>query len=884
MSEEYTNKVQEAILDSIKLAKEEKSTVVSCVHFAIVLFNDNDGVARQVCKKLDVKPEIIQEELEDRLKKVSKQNNPPEKPSFANSLSKVFEKGEQIKKDMGDSHLSTDHLLVSLYEDYEIEKVFKKTGLEKDKVINVLKQIRGNKKVDSVNAEGTYDSLNKYGIDMLAVAEKGKMDPVIGRDDEIRRVIQILSRRTKNNPILIGSPGVGKTAIVEGLVLRMLRGDVPKSIKNCKVFSLDMGLLVAGAKYRGEFEERLKGLLKEVQDSEGTIILFIDEIHLVLGAGKSEGAMDAANLLKPMLARGELRCIGATTLDEFKKHIEKDAAFERRFQQIYVSEPSVLDTISILRGIKEKYENHHGVRILDGALVKAAQLSHRYITNRFLPDKAIDLIDEACSKIRTELDSQPEIIDQLERKKLQLEVEVQALKKEKDEGSIQRLKIVQEELSSIEEELTPLKLKYENEMGQITELRKLTQKLEELNIKKEEAERKRDLKLVADLKYGAIPEIMNQIQKIQKKIEEEKENNENNMKDDDQKIINDIVGPEQITEVISRWTGIPINKLSQTQKEKLLNLENELHKRIIGQNEAVSSVSEAVLRSRAGLSRRDKPTGSFLFLGPSGVGKTELSKALAFELFDDDKHIVRIDMSEYMEEHSVSRLIGAPPGYVGYEEGGQLTDQIKRRPYNVVLFDEIEKAHPRVLNILLQVLDEGTLTSGKGEKVDFTNTVIILTSNVGSEILLENKETTLSEEIKESVMKLVKKSFKTEFLNRLDDIVIFAPLSQSNLVDISKIQIHNLTKRLSERDITVNVSDDALVHILKNVYDISYGARPLKRYLEKVVITEISKMVINGDLMDHSIVNIILKDDNLKFLVQDTNNNLSKRKVISFKE
>jgi ATP-dependent Clp protease ATP-binding subunit ClpB len=884
MSEEYTNKVQEAILDSIKLAKEEKSTVVSCVHFAIVLFNDNDGVARQVCKKLDVKPEIIQEELEDRLKKVSKQNNPPEKPSFANSLSKVFEKGEQIKKDMGDSHLSTDHLLVSLYEDYEMEKVFKKTGLEKDKVINVLKQIRGNKKVDSVNAEGTYDSLNKYGIDMLAVAEKGKMDPVIGRDDEIRRVIQILSRRTKNNPILIGSPGVGKTAIVEGLVLRMLRGDVPKSIKNCKVFSLDMGLLVAGAKYRGEFEERLKGLLKEVQDSEGTIILFIDEIHLVLGAGKSEGAMDAANLLKPMLARGELRCIGATTLDEFKKHIEKDAAFERRFQQIYVSEPSVLDTISILRGIKEKYENHHGVRILDGALVKAAQLSHRYITNRFLPDKAIDLIDEACSKIRTELDSQPEIIDQLERKKLQLEVEVQALKKEKDEGSIQRLKIVQEELSSIEEELTPLKLKYENEMGQITELRKLTQKLEELNIKKEEAERKWDLKLVADLKYGAIPEIMNQIQKIQKKIEEEKENNENNMKDDDQKIINDIVGPEQITEVISRWTGIPINKLSQTQKEKLLNLENELHKRIIGQNEAVSSVSEAVLRSRAGLSRRDKPTGSFLFLGPSGVGKTELSKALAFELFDDDKHIVRIDMSEYMEEHSVSRLIGAPPGYVGYEEGGQLTDQIKRRPYNVVLFDEIEKAHPRVLNILLQVLDEGTLTSGKGEKVDFTNTVIILTSNVGSEILLENKETTLSEEIKESVMKLVKKSFKTEFLNRLDDIVIFAPLSQSNLVDISKIQIHNLTKRLSERDITVNVSDDALVHILKNVYDISYGARPLKRYLEKVVITEISKMVINGDLMDHSIVNIILKDDNLKFLVQDSNNNLSKRKVISFKE
>jgi len=679
---------------------------------------------------------------------------------------------------------------------------------------------------------------------------------VIGRDEEIRRVIRVLSRRTKNNPVLIGEPGVGKTAIVEGLAQRICRGDVPESLQNRRVISLDMGALVAGAKYRGEFEERLKAVLKEVKESTVGIVMFIDEIHLVLGAGKTDGAMDAANLLKPMLARVELRCIGATTLDEYRKYIEKDAAFERRFQQVYVAEPSVTDTISILRGLKEKYESHHGVRILDGALVMAAQLAQRYITNRFLPDKAIDLIDEACANTRVQLDSQPEVIDVLERKSLQLEVEGTALEKEEDNASKQRLADVRTELEKIKDEIQPLKARYEAEKGRVTELRKMRKKLEETKQKIEVAERNRDLQRAADLKYFAIPELEKKIAIL---TEEERNEKGKSQKD---KLLSEVVGQEQIADVVSRWTGIPVSKLNQTEKDKLLKLAEHLHKRVVGQDEAVDAVAEAILRSRAGLAREHQPLGSFLFLGPTGVGKTELAKALAFDLFDNEKQIVRIDMSEYMESHSVSRLIGAPPGYVGHEEGGQLTEAVRRRPYCVVLFDEVEKAHQQVFNILLQVLDDGRLTDSQGRTVDFSNAIIILTSNLGSDFLLEAadkfKQGKIPEDVRGKVMGVVKKHFRPEFLNRLDDIVVFQPLSSSNLREIVTIQLANLSRRLVERDITLDIDTSATDFVLSEAYDPAYGARPYRRYLEKHVVTQLSKMILDGSLPDHSSVTIVL--------------------------
>jgi len=721
-----------------------------------------------------------------------------------------------------------------------------------------------------------FETLNKYGVDLIQLAQDGKLDPVIGRDEEIRRVIRILSRRTKNNPVLIGEPGVGKTAIVEGLAQRIVRGDVPKNL-DCNLFSLDMGALISGAKYRGEFEERLKDVLKEVEDAQGKVILFIDEIHLVMGAGKTEGSMDAANLLKPMLARGQLRCIGSTTLDEYKKYIEKDAAFERRFQQVFVAEPSIPDTVSILRGLKEKYESHHGVRITDSALVAAAQLSSRYITSRFLPDKAIDLVDEACASIRVQLDSQPEVIDQLERQLLQLEVEETALSKEKDKGSIQRLEHVKEKISKLREELQPLKMRYEAESGLVEQMRQRTRKLEEMRSKMQDAERRRDLALVADLKYGAIPELERSIRELKKQIEEKK----NRMEDDDEQapLVSDVVGPEQITEVISRWTGIPVAKLSQSERDKLLSLENKLHERVVGQDEAVSSISRAILRSRAGLSRPNQPTGSFLFLGPTGTGKTETAKALAFELFDDDQHIVRIDMSEYMEQHSVSRLIGSPPGYVGFESGGQLTEAVRRRPYNVVLFDEIEKAHPRVMNVLLQVLDEGRLTDGQGRTVDFTNTVIILTSNLGAEHLMNLGKQNF-ESVKQKVMNVVQDFFRPEFLNRLDDVVMFRPLSERDLKNVALIQVKKLTERLAERDIKIELDDSALTQILDTAYDPNYGARPLRRYLEKYVMTQLSRMIVGGDLPDHSSVFIESKNGQLVYKVQESGSKSPKRRKV----
>lgn len=691
--------------------------------------------------------------------------------------------------------------------------------------------------------------MEKFGTDLTAQAKDGSLDPVIGRDTEIRRVIQILARRRKNNPILVGDPGVGKTAIVEGLAQRIARRDVPKSL-DCRVVSLDMGALIAGTKYRGEFEERLKGVLKEVSESQGKILLFIDELHLVLGAGKGEGSMDAANLLKPMLARGELRCIGATTQNEYKKYVEKDAAFERRFQPVQVEEPSVLDTISILRGLKKRYEVHHGVEISDGALVAAAQLSARYIQNRFLPDKAIDLVDEACSNTRVQLDSQPEAIDQLERKKLRLEVEQKALEKEKDNVAQNKTKLEQiaKELSSINEELAMLKSRFEKQKGRIDDINRLKAKLADYVQKMEQAERERNVSRAADLKYGAIPETEAAIKKLTE------------APPDKNQMIQEKVGPEQIAEVVARWTGIPVTKLKQTDRQRLLDLGKHLHSRVIGQDDAVTAVAQAILRSRAGMSRPHQPLGSFLFLGPTGVGKTELAKALAIELFDDEKNVVRIDMSEYMEQHSVSRLIGAPPGYVGHEEGGQLTESVRRRPYAVVLFDEVEKAHKDVMNVLLQMLDDGRLTDSQGRTVDFSNVIVIMTSNLGAEYLLENAKSfalgVIPENVKQHVIEAAKRHFRPEFINRLDDILVFTPLTLDHLRFIVQLQLASIAKRLKDRGIQLVLTEQGLKTILTASYDPAFGARPIRRFLEKQVGTSLSRMLIKAEIPDHSIIHI----------------------------
>lgn len=854
--ESFTDKAAKALVTAQSLAREHSHSMLMPVHLAMGLFDDPEGLARRICIKCELDPKNMITELEKLLEKVPKQTPPPENLYPTGKLLEILRVAKEIQKKQNDSHITVDHLLQACIKDADLKKAMLQAGLTEEKLVNAIKQVRGGKRVENKSAESAYEALTRYGHDLIQAAKEGKLDPVIGRDDEIRRVIQILSRRTKNNPVLIGEPGVGKTAIVEGLAQRIVRGDVPTNLK-CKLFTLDMGLLVAGAKYRGEFEERLNAVLKEVKEAEGGIILFIDEVHLVLGAGKAEGAMDAANLLKPMLARGELRCIGATTLGEYRMHVEKDPAFERRFQQVFVGEPSVVATVSILRGLKDKYEAHHGVTIADSALVVAAQLSDRYISGRYLPDKAIDLVDEACASTRVQLDSQPEVIDKLERQKLQLQIEEKALELEKDAVSRERMEKVKKEISRIDEELKPLLTKYASQKKRLDEIQELNRKLETLRFKMADAERRHDLERVADLKYFAIPEIEKRIQQLR---EEEKNRS-------DESLLQERVGPEQIMEVVSRWTGIPVQRLSQGQRERILHLAETLHKRVIGQDEAVDAVADAVLRSRAGLSKKGKPTGSFLFLGPTGVGKTELAKALAGELFDDDKHIVRIDMSEYMEKHSMTRLVGAPPSYVGYEEGGQLTEAVRRRPYNVVLFDEVEKAHPDVLNLLLQVLDDGRLTDGQGRTVDFSNTVIILTSNLGSEYLINTTSTTM-ETAKDKVMMRVRKHFRPEFLNRLDDIVVFKSLEEKELFKVIEKHIKLIEEdRFAERDIHFDIKDEAKRLVLQVAYDPVYGARPLARYLEKHIVTDLSIMLIKGDLHDHDTVHIGAEGNELKLTV-----------------
>ena len=857
--EKFTQKSPEAVQGAYNIAKEYGNPEVKEIHINYALLNDKEGLIPRVLTYMDKNPDMLKSDVLKVIERLPKQSGAE---VYADSSYRdLFQKAEGFKEKMGDDYLSVEHIYLALLnmKGTDSSSVFNKNKIDADGFLNALKKIRGNQHVTTDNPEGTYDALKKYGQDLTELAREGKLDPVIGRDEEVRNVIRILSRRTKNNPVLIGPPGVGKTAIAGGLAQRIVSEDVPEGLKNKTVFSLDMGALIAGAKYRGEFEERLKAVLNEVLKADGDIILFIDEIHNIVGAGKTDGAMDASNLLKPMLARGELHAIGATTLDEYRKYIEKDPALERRFQKVMVNEPSVEDTIAILRGLKDKYEIYHGIRISDPAVIAAATLSDRYISDRFLPDKAIDLMDEACAMLRTEIDSMPTEIDEVRRRILQLEIENQALKKETDEASAERLKKLQGELSEEKAEFDRLKSKWEAEKKELDSTKDIKKKIEETNHAIEEAERNYDLERLSELKYGTLP-----------KLKEELAEKEKTSTKDESSMVKEEVTEDEIAYVVSRWTGIPVEKLNKTERDKLLGLEDILHKRVIGQDKAIELVSDAVLRARAGLKDQNKPIGSFIFLGPTGVGKTETAKALTETLFDDERNLIRIDMSEYMEKHSVSRLVGSPPGYVGYDEGGQLTEAVRRKPYSVILFDEIEKAHPDVFNILLQVLDDGRLTDNQGRTVDFKNTVIIMTSNIGSHFLIDgiDEDGKIKEDARENVMADLRASFRPEFLNRVDEIVLFKPLQRSEIYGIIKKSIAEVEKRLRDRDIHIEVTDGALDFILNASFSPQYGARPVKRYISHKLETIISKLIIRGDVMDGDTIVVEVEADDLSVKVK----------------